>query len=37
LGVSATGDYTGKMLVPYFGLEIDKPDEGELRTNDMFF
>jgi len=37
LGVSATGDYTGKMLVPYFGSGIDKPDEGELRTTDIFF
>ena len=36
-GVSATGDYTGKMLVPYFGLEIANPEDGELRTSDNFF
>lgn len=32
---SATGNYTGSMLVPYFGPETD-PDKGELRTSDQF-
>jgi len=32
--LSGTGNYTGKMLVPYFGP--DNP-EGELRTSDSFF
>jgi outer membrane receptor for ferrienterochelin and colicins len=36
-GISSTGIYTGKMLVPYFGLEIANPDDGELRTSQRFF
>ena len=36
LNLSATGTYTGKMLVPYFGPDTD-PDEGELRTSVPFF
>ncbi|MEN8230686.1 MAG: TonB-dependent receptor [Bacteroidota bacterium] len=32
--LSGTGNYTGKMLVPYFGTENP---EGELRTSDSFF
>ncbi len=36
-GVSATGTYTGKMLVPYFGQTIANPDDGELRTSDRFY
>ncbi|MFW5820202.1 MAG: TonB-dependent receptor [Bacteroidota bacterium] len=32
---STTGNYTGSMLVPYFGPETD-PDEGELRTSGQF-
>lgn len=35
-GISVTGNYTGKMLVPYFGLEIANPDDGELRESDSF-
>ncbi|MCE5347903.1 MAG: TonB-dependent receptor [Bacteroidales bacterium] len=34
--ISATGTYTGKMLVPYFGPLTD-PDIGELRKSDPFF
>jgi len=34
--LSATGTYTGKMLVPYFGPLTD-PDIGELRKSDPFF
>ncbi len=32
--VSSTGNYTGRMLVPYFGTENP---EGELRETDRFF
>lgn len=32
--LSGTGNYTGKMLVPYFGTENP---EGELRTSEAFF
>ena len=32
---SATGIYTGRMLVPYFGPLTD-PDNGELRRSDPF-
>ncbi len=36
-GISSTGNYTGKMLVPYFGPTISDPDAGELRTSPNFF
>ena len=36
-GFSTTGNYTGKMLIPYFGLQIAKPEEGEMRESDSFF
>ncbi len=36
-GISATGNYTGKMLVPYFGMQIANPDDGELRESNSFF
>lgn len=36
-GVSATGNYTGRMLVPYFGPEIATPENGELRKSKSFF
>ncbi len=36
LTLAATGTYTGKMLVPYFGPLTD-PEEGELRTTSPFF
>jgi len=32
---SATGNYTGKMLVPYFGTQTD-PNVGELRRSNEF-
>jgi outer membrane receptor for ferrienterochelin and colicins len=35
-GASATGNYTGKMLVPYFGETIADPEAGELRQSDPF-
>ncbi len=34
--LNLTGNYTGKMLVPYFGTETD-PEVGELRETDSFF
>ncbi len=34
--MSSTTNYTGKMLVPYYGLEIADPDAGELRTSESF-
>ncbi|MDR2953601.1 MAG: TonB-dependent receptor [Prevotella sp.] len=37
LGVSVMGNYTGKMLVPYFGPEISQPEAGELRKSKSFF
>ncbi len=39
-GLSATGNYTGKMLVPYFGAELPEGatrDAGELRKSKEFF
>ncbi|MEA3444738.1 MAG: TonB-dependent receptor [Bacteroidota bacterium] len=36
-GFSSTGNYTGKMLVPYFGIQIADPDAGELRESEIFF
>jgi len=36
-GFSSTVNYTGKMLVPYFGLQIPNPEEGELRESKQFF
>jgi len=35
--LSFTGNYTGKMLIPYFGPELLKPEEGELRKSPAFF
>ena len=37
LSVSVTGNYTGPMLVPYFGPRIDNPEEGTLVTTSSFF
>lgn len=36
LGISPTANYTGKMLVPYFGLQSGNPQTGELRKSDPF-
>jgi outer membrane receptor for ferrienterochelin and colicins len=39
-GLSLTGNYTGKMLVPYFGVDLpegDLRDAGELRISKPFF
>jgi outer membrane receptor for ferrienterochelin and colicins len=35
--LSVTGNYTGPMLVPYFGPMLENPDEGELRKSQSFF
>lgn len=34
--ISATGNFTGKMLIPYFGPRIQDPDSGVLVTSDPF-
>jgi outer membrane receptor for ferrienterochelin and colicins len=36
-GIAATGTYTGKMLVPYYGNTLPTGVEGELRESDPFF
>jgi len=36
-GISSTANYTGKMLIPYFGVNGGEPDEGELRVSKRFF
>jgi outer membrane receptor for ferrienterochelin and colicins len=35
--LTLTENYTGKMLVPYFGPHTENPDEGELRVSERFF
>ena len=37
LGLSATGQYTGKMLIPYFGNTAIDPEVGVLRESGRFF
>jgi len=37
LGISSTANYTGKMYVPYFGIQQAEPEAGELRRSDRFF
>ncbi|HCE57454.1 MAG TPA: TonB-dependent receptor [Prolixibacteraceae bacterium] len=37
LKLSATGNYTGPMLVPYFGPAILNPEEGQLNKTPSFF
>jgi outer membrane receptor for ferrienterochelin and colicins len=34
--ISSIGNYTGKMLVPYFGLGIPDPENGALRETQRF-
>jgi outer membrane receptor for ferrienterochelin and colicins len=36
LGLSSSANYTGRMLVPYFGSELEDPEVGELRHSDSF-
>ncbi len=35
--LSVSGNYIGKMLVPYFGPESENPEAGELRVSSHFF
>lgn len=35
--ISFTGNYTGEMLVPYFGPQLVDMEAGELRKSDSFF
>jgi outer membrane receptor for ferrienterochelin and colicins len=35
--ISLTGNYTGPMLVPYFGPKLSNPEEGILITSNSFF
>jgi len=35
--IAVTGNYTGSMLVPYYGSEAAIPEVGELRKSDPFF
>ncbi len=35
-GLSSTANYTGKMLVPYFGTDQPDPNQGELRVSQRF-
>ncbi|MCI1778342.1 MAG: TonB-dependent receptor [Bacteroidales bacterium] len=37
IGISLSGDYTGKMLIPYFGKKLADPDAGALIKSDPFF
>lgn len=32
-----TGNYTGPMLVPYFGTRLENPEEGQLNKSNSFF
>ncbi len=34
--LSASGNYTGEMLIPYYGPELSNPELGELRTSPDF-
>jgi len=34
---STTANYTGQMLLPYFGEQISNPEEGVLRKSENFF
>src|SRR6056297_852 len=35
--IAVTGNYTGPMLVPYFGPRLENPEEGKLNKSDSFF
>lgn len=36
LGISPTANYTGRMLIPYFGNQLSNPEAGDLRESDPF-
>jgi outer membrane receptor for ferrienterochelin and colicins len=35
--LALTGNYTGPMLVPYFGPRLENPEAGQLNKSDAFF
>ncbi|MBN1985334.1 MAG: TonB-dependent receptor [Prolixibacteraceae bacterium] len=35
--MAATGNYSGPMLVPYFGPRATNPEQGQLNTSNSFF
>jgi outer membrane receptor for ferrienterochelin and colicins len=35
--IAFTGNYTGSMLVPYFGPKLANPEAGQLNSTDSFF
>ncbi|MBN1819866.1 MAG: TonB-dependent receptor [Prolixibacteraceae bacterium] len=35
--IAVTGNYTGSMLVPYFGSKLENPEEGQLNKSCSFF
>lgn len=35
-GIAFTVNYTGKMLIPYFGINQSNPESGELRVSNRF-
>lgn len=35
--ISLTGNYSGSMLIPYFGPKLDNPGDGELIKTNSFF
>ena len=37
LSIALTGNYTGSMLVPYFGPRLENPEEGQLNESDPFY
>lgn len=37
IGISATLNYTGSMLVPYFGPRLADPEKGQLNTSTSFW
>lgn len=37
LSFALTGNYSGSMLVPYFGPKLENPEVGQLNNTDSFF
>ncbi len=37
VNTSFTGNYTGPMLVPYFGPRLENPEQGQLNQSNSFF
>jgi len=36
-GIALTGNYTGPMLIPYFGPRLNNPEEGQLNKSNSFY